>query len=63
MPKVIDNPRYNVVSARLSDAEKQCLETVRGSMPQSDFARAAILEKIERDRSGLFDVTAVNQVD
>ena len=63
MPKLIDNPRYNVVSARLSDEEKQLLDEARGRIAQSDFARTAILEKIERGQTALTCGQAINQVD
>jgi len=49
MGKMIENPRYNVVSARLTDDEKARLNKVRGRMAQSEFARTAVLEKMERE--------------
>lgn len=50
MAQAKENPRYNVISARLSDEEKELLDAAmkKTGLLQSDFARDAILEKIGR---------------
>lgn len=49
---VKDQPRYNVVSARLDDDEWCKLHDLRGSEPQSEFVRVAVLERMERLERG-----------
>lgn len=48
-----EHPRYNVVSTRLSDEEREttaeCMALAKKS--QTDYVREAIMEKNERERS------------
>lgn len=46
--KTKENPRYNVVSVRLSDAELATLERMRGKENRQDFVRRGITELIDR---------------
>ena len=52
MPKTVDNPRYNVVSLRLSDIELDALNAVLGKRSKSSFAFDALFEKIEKEEYG-----------
>jgi len=47
--KMVESPRYNVVSARLDDDEWCQLQDIRGEVSQSDFVRQAVLEKIQKE--------------
>jgi hypothetical protein len=47
MARMMENPRYNVVSARLTDEEKKQFVKVCDGVPQSEFVRQIILEKIQ----------------
>lgn len=51
MPTFKENPRYNVVSGRLTDEEKARMSSILKGTLQSDFVRQAITEKIEREEA------------
>lgn len=55
MGKTRQNPRYNVLSCRTSDAEWAEINAVIGNRVVSDFVREALLEKARRDRQRGYD--------
>lgn len=52
MGKSVDSPRYNVITTRLDDRQYDALFTAARELAVSlaDFARVAILERIDRVR-------------
>lgn len=48
MGKMKENPRYNVISVRVTDEELKDINEARGIECKSQFILAAITEKIER---------------
>ena len=55
MGKCKENPRYNVISCRVSDAELQAIESEVGPERLSGFLLEAALEKVLRERQRRMD--------
>ncbi len=55
MGKMKPNPRYNVVSCRVSDEMKQSLSHARGNCTVQEYIHAAIEEKLISDRQARID--------
>lgn len=55
MGKTKPNPRYNVLSCRVSDDLKQCVDRALGTQTRQDFLHRAIMEKLIRDRQARLD--------
>lgn len=54
MGKMKENPRYNVLSLRVSDYElRELKEVQRGS--RQDYLLQAVMEKVARDRQASLD--------
>lgn len=49
------NPRYNVLSCRVSDDLRQCIEHALDGRTVQQFLDAAIQEKLINDRQARFD--------
>lgn len=47
MGKMKENPRYNIVSTRISDADLEAIE--QSGLSRSVFIQEAITEKLQRD--------------
>ena len=54
MGKSKQNPRYNVISCRTSDAERDRIWAAVGNGNLSAFILEAVLEKIEREAVSAF---------
>jgi hypothetical protein len=50
MGKSKQNPRYNVISCRASDAERERIWTAVGKGNLSAFVLEAVLEKVKREQ-------------
>ncbi len=55
MGKTKPNPRYNVLSCRVSDELRKCVEHALGGQTRQDFLYRAIMEKLVRDRQARID--------
>ena len=55
MPKMKSNPRYNVLSCRVSDELKESVDHALGTQTRQDFLHRAIMEKLIRDRQEKID--------
>lgn len=54
MGRMKENPRYNVISLRVSDEELESIEKLSGNNPRSEFLLAAVVEKIQREEEARF---------
>lgn len=55
MGKMKQNPKYNVISMRVSDLHKAEIRIAAGGQSVSDFLAAAVREKIANDRQARID--------
>ena len=55
MGRMKENPRYNVVSCRVSDDTKQIINHALGNQTMQDFIHTAIEEKLISDRQHRID--------
>lgn len=51
MGRIIKQPRYNIVSARLSDEQVEVLDLARGEQSRSSYLMEAVLDKVARDKA------------
>ena len=49
------NPRYNVLSCRVSDDQRKCIDHALAGRTVQDYLHAAIEEKLIRDRQARID--------
>lgn len=56
MGRMSGQPRYNIVSARLSDEQVKELDRARGEQSRSSFLMNAVLEKVARDQATTDDL-------
>lgn len=61
MGKMVEHPRYNVLSCRVSDDTRRCITHALGGRSIQDYLHAAIEEKLIRDRQARID-TAITQM-
>ena len=54
MGKMVQHPRNNIVSARVSDEILATLDEARGPRSRSDYISDAVIEKSLRDRQAQF---------
>lgn len=55
MGKTRQNPRYNVISCRVSDAELAEITSAIGSGTRQEYLLAAVSEKLINDRQAAID--------
>lgn len=55
MPRKSDNPRYNILSCRVSNDMKQSIKHAVGRKSVQDFLHSAIEEKLINDRQARID--------
>lgn len=55
MGKMKENPRYNVLSCRVSDDTRSCISHALGGRSVQEYVHAAIEEKLIGDRQACID--------
>lgn len=55
MPRMKEKPRYNVLSCRVSDDTRSCINHALGGRSVQEYIHAAIEEKLISDRQHRID--------
>lgn len=58
---MIDNPRHNILSVRVSDGLKKCIKEVQGEQSMQDFLTRAICDALVAEHKARRMMQAANQ--